>query len=91
MKGVIGRGARRTALVAVVGLGVTGGVAYASMPEENGDAQGSTGQSGVSLYACVTQRFQTVNLVGARSPCPAGQQKISLLSPGPPRAARKDR
>jgi hypothetical protein len=84
VKRFIGRGSRRTALVAVVGLAVTGGVAYASVPDQSGDAQGSTAQSGTSLYACVTQRFHTLNLVGARTPCPAGQQKISLLSPGPP-------
>ena len=84
MKRFIGRGARRIAPVAVVGLAVTGGVAYASIPDQSGDAGASTGQSGTSLYACVTQRFQTLNLVGARTPCPAGQRKISLLSPGPP-------
>ena len=59
-----------------VASAVTGAVGAAG-------AQASTPASGQTLYACVTQRFHTLNLINANTPCPPGERKIALAQQGP--------
>ncbi len=43
----------------------------------------TSGDQKQRIYACVTERFGTLNLSDARRPCEAGQHKISWAAEGP--------
>jgi len=67
---------RATALIVVavaVAVAVAGGASYAAT--SGGGKTHST--SGNRVYACVTARLHTLNLLSASATCPVGQQKIS--------------
>jgi hypothetical protein len=44
--------------------------------------QAATSSSGKKIYACVTERYKTLNLTTARGKCPHGQAKISWNAAG---------
>jgi hypothetical protein len=48
--------------------------------------QAATSSSGKKIYACVTERYKTLNLTTAGAECPRGQKKISWNAAGKPGA-----
>ncbi|HYI79537.1 MAG TPA: hypothetical protein VEW67_01595 [Thermoleophilaceae bacterium] len=48
--------------------------------------QAATSSSGKKIYACVTERYKTLNLTTAGAECPRGQKKISWTAAGKPGA-----
>ncbi len=48
--------------------------------------QAATSSSGKKIYACVTERYKTLNLTTAGAECPHGQKKISWNAAGKPGA-----
>lgn len=72
------RHARRSATTVIAGcvaVAVVAAVSYAATGEFAGSARSAAGGR---LYACVTARFQTLNLSSAGAACPSGQRKVSL-------------
>lgn len=71
--------ARRHLLVLVVAAVALGGASMAVAAAGPGAGAGGTG---TRIYACVTERFSTLNLSSAAARCPSGQRKISWSSTG---------
>ena len=64
----------RTLIASSVAVAVAGGVSYGAT---TGFGRSARSASSGKRYACVTERFKTLNLSSAGATCPDGEQKIS--------------
>ncbi len=77
---------RRSATALIAGLAVVviaAGGAYGATSGVLSAAHAASRGHSQRIYACVTARFDTLNLSSARAACPAGQRKISWNADGP--------